>query len=119
MADHSLQKAGRIKRTADFKRAFQEGRLHRGEFFAVSAYRSANSRNRLGIRVASRYVKTAPSRNRIKRLLREAYRAQQKHLVDEKYDIAIRALKGAHGKLAYAQVAEELGRLFRKAGLLS
>jgi ribonuclease P protein component len=64
---------GRLTRSADFDRVFRTGRSHAGREFVLYVFpRGDGERQRLGLSV-SRKVGGAVDRNRVKRLLREAF----------------------------------------------
>ena len=68
---------GRLSRSAEFERAYRQGRSHGNRHFVVYAFpRSASDEQaRLGLSV-SRKVGGAVDRNLVKRLLREAFDAE-------------------------------------------
>lgn len=69
---------GRLSRSAEFERAYRQGRSHGNRHFVVYAFpRSASDEEqaRLGLSV-SRKVGGAVDRNLVKRLLREAFSAE-------------------------------------------
>lgn len=68
---------GRLSRSAEFERAYREGRAHGNRHLVVYAFpRSATEEQaRLGLSV-SRKVGGAVDRNLVKRLLREAFDAE-------------------------------------------
>jgi ribonuclease P protein component len=73
---YGLAKYEIIRRSQDISAIFQDGRFWRGQWFDV-AYSSGESRQ-VAFAVAKR-IRTAVARNRIKRLLREAYRLEKKN----------------------------------------
>jgi ribonuclease P protein component len=75
-------KRGRLSRSAEFELVYRQGRSHGSRHFVLHAFpREAREGEgpRLGVSV-SRKVGGAVDRNRVKRLLREAFRAEAERL---------------------------------------
>jgi ribonuclease P protein component len=69
-------KRGRLSRSADFDRVFRQGRSQANRVLVLYAFpRPGESEPRLGLSV-SRKLGGAVERNRVKRLLREAFEAE-------------------------------------------
>jgi ribonuclease P protein component len=69
-----------LSRSADFDRVFRQGRSHAGREFVLYVFpRQTSGPARLGLSV-SRKVGGAVQRNRVKRLLREAFVTEGTHL---------------------------------------
>jgi len=114
-------KRSRLSRSADFDRVYREGRSHASRHLVVYAFPGGSSGAdgpRLGVSVG-RKVGGAVERNRIKRLLREAFWATAGDL-PEGYDFLLVARPDA-GDLARergeAGIEEALREVLDKAGL--
>jgi ribonuclease P protein component len=76
-ASRGRPKRGRLSRSADFERVYRQGRSVANRWLVLYAFPNADAAAgpRLGLSV-SRKVGGAVDRNRVKRLLREAFRAE-------------------------------------------
>ena len=99
MADRARRKRRRLSRSAEFERVYREGRSHASRELVVYAFPREDDGGspRLGVSVG-RKLGGAVQRNRIKRLLREAFWATADDLHDG-YDFVIVARPDA-GQLA-------------------
>jgi ribonuclease P protein component len=100
MADRARRKRRRLSRSGEFERVYREGRSHASRHLVVYAFPRAeddDTEPRLGVSVG-RKLGGAVERNRMKRLLREAFWASAGGLSDG-HDFVIVA-RPAAGELA-------------------
>jgi ribonuclease P protein component len=101
----------RLKSPVDFKRAFDRRRPVSDALMVVHSSPNGLDHARLGISIGRKKVRKAHDRNRIKRVLREAFRLT-KGLIPVGVDLVIVPRGGA---ITYAQAIESVPRLARAA----
>jgi ribonuclease P protein component len=121
MADRARRRRRRLSRSGEFERVYREGRSHASRHLVVYAFPRAeddDTEPRLGVSVG-RKVGGAVERNRMKRLLREAFWAAAEEL-REGHDFVIVARPDA-GELARKggekAIEAELREVLSTAGL--
>jgi ribonuclease P protein component len=73
-ARHAFRPHERIKRPDDFRRAFDRRRVESDGILVVYGVENGRAYPRLGICVSRKKIRDATARNRLKRLVREAFR---------------------------------------------
>jgi ribonuclease P protein component len=121
MADRARRRRRRLSRSGEFERVYREGRSHASRHLVVYAFPRAeddDAEPRLGVSVG-RKLGGAVERNRMKRLLREAFWSSAEELRDG-HDFVIVARPDA-GELARQggeqAIEEELRQVLHEAGL--
>lgn len=110
---------GRLSRSAEFDRVYRQGRSHGNRALVLYSFpRGDDAAPRLGLSV-SRRVGGAVERNRVKRLIREAFGAQGPSLAAG-HDIVVVARPAARDlaeREGLEGIAAALGELVAEAGL--
>jgi ribonuclease P protein component len=105
-------KRGRLTRSADFERVYRQGRSHGTRSLVVYAFpRAREGEARLGVSV-SRKVGGAVDRNRVKRLVREAFN-ECAEMLPEGHDDDVVARPDAGQALALGELVEKAGAAAR------
>jgi ribonuclease P protein component len=114
-------KRGRLSRSAEFERVYRESRSHGNRYLVLYAFpREDDNGVRLGLTVP-RKVGGAVDRNRVKRLLREAFDVEGA-TVPANHDIVIKArpdVRELAEREGLEAVRGALAELLGKAGLTS
>lgn len=117
MNNYPFPKKFRLIRSADFRKVYNEGKTVRSQAFLLFYLIGGEDKPaRLGITVTKKFGK-AVHRNRIKRLIREAFRRAQPW-IKQGMDLVINVRSFAES-LSQQEVSSELNNLFLKAGLKS
>lgn len=103
----------RLRRGSEFARVYRRGSRARGSFITVAAAANDGVATRLGLSIGKRVDKRAVARNRLRRLLREAFRLEYPDLPEGFDLVAIGSTPGATPDLD--ALRRELRRLANKA----
>ncbi|RKU17140.1 ribonuclease P protein component [Candidatus Poribacteria bacterium] len=105
----------RLKKSWEFQRAYKKGRKNWSPHFVIYVYRTGFSQSRLGITV-SKKVGNSVTRNRVRRLIREAFRMLKPGLLPH-YDIVVVGRKDAVD-LSGQEAEDSLRQVFYRAFIM-
>ncbi|MCY7910059.1 ribonuclease P protein component [Bacillus inaquosorum] len=109
-----MKKRNRLKKNEDFQKVFKQGTsVANRQFVLYTLDQSENDELRVGLSV-SKKIGNAVMRNRIKRLIRQAFLEEKERLKEKDYIIIAR--KPA-SQLTYEETKKSLQHLFRKSSL--
>jgi len=105
-----------LKKRQDFQRVYSQGKYVADSLFVAYALANDLQKNRLGLTV-SKKVGCAVVRNRVKRWLKESFRAKIGQACGYDFVFIARAPSGLlAGRGAYAEVSNSIGGLFGRLG---
>lgn len=108
----SLPRVSSLRRKRDYARVYAEGKRARGRLILVVAAPGLNPQSpRMGLSVGRKFNTSAILRNRARRVMRDAFRLQRRHLPHLDM-ILIPVARGADYRTG--EVEAELRRLTRK-----
>lgn len=85
-----FRSTNRLKRPEEFKRVFASKRRFSDKSFLILARHNDNNRPRLGLAVPKKHIHRAVERNRLKRIIRESFRLNQKVLTGNDIVVVVR-----------------------------
>jgi ribonuclease P protein component len=107
-----FQRSQRLRRPAQFKAAYEQGRRFGNELFTATVrVNDGDTSARLGLSIAARSVGNAVSRNRLRRQIRESFRLRQQGMPP--VDIVIGARQAARAA-PNRELREALERLWKQ-----
>ncbi len=109
-------KAARLKQTAEFAQVRTEGRPVHGKMMVLGVLKGCGEKDgRVGI-VTSRRVGNAVIRNRVRRRLRELFRAIRPQLIPGLWLVVV--AKSPAAKATFAALGEEFSQLVKRGRIL-
>lgn len=110
-------KSHRLLNSSDFQHVFDNAPVRVShQFFLILARTNQLERPRLGLVIAKKNIRLSVQRNRIKRLIRETFRAQQHSLTGiDVIVLARKKMEELSNKEIHEQLHQQWQRLARKA----
>lgn len=104
-----------LRRRADFRRVFEEGKAYPSRFVVLYVLRENGDKTRVGL-TTSRKLGTSVVRNRVKRRLREIVRHSSCSM--RVGFTAVIVARAGSDAASYQDLERDVGRVFQRAGLL-
>lgn len=112
----AFKREQRLRKYSEFRTVKKEGRKFAGIFLLLSFRPNNRPLNRIGISVPKKIFPKASLRNRLRRLVREAYRRKASGLA-RGFDIVVSVLKKEQIP-TYNEIAADLYKICRRAELI-
>ncbi len=104
-----------LKKNNQFKVVYNKGKSIADKLLVMYVYPNRTEGNRLGLSVSKKVGKSV-IRNRIRRLIKESYRAVEKEGVRAGYDIVVIARQSS-SEAVYCEIRQSVSKLLYKHGL--
>jgi ribonuclease P protein component len=105
-------RSARLLAATDYRHVFADPRRSSDRYFTVlAARRPGGLESRLGLAIAKKHVRLATGRNRIKRLVRETFRATRHSLAATDFVVLARPIAASTGN---ALLVKSLSRHFER-----
>lgn len=115
--DENFEKKEHILKTGEFARIYKKGIFRKAGPIVIYRLPNGLKHSRIGFSISSSRVPLATRRNRIRRLLREAFRKNKKG-IKPGFDIIAVLKKEPPRTISYGQMEEIFLKLAREADLL-
>lgn len=112
-----LPKQRRIRKSSEYKRIFQDGKVVFSDIFIFKYLENNEDMTRFGIIVSTKVSKKAVKRNKVKRQISAILELMLKD-VKEGYDCAIMVKKGIGDTFKFHELKKQIQHLFKKGNLL-
>ncbi len=110
-----MERVERLRKNEQFRKVFKSGKVFVGDKMVVYALENALSYSRVGITV-SRKLGGAVERNKLKRIVREAWRAREGQLRKGFDLVLVPRMKAKTG--SFREIADELQQLLVKGNII-
>ncbi|SEF98057.1 ribonuclease P protein component [Caloramator fervidus] len=110
-----MKKEERIRKNKHFRLIYSRGKSYSDDILVVYIFKNKSNINRLGISVSKKIGKSVV-RNRVKRLIREAFRVN-KDKFKVGYDIIFVA-RSKSAKSNFHEIEKSIFNVLKKAGIL-
>lgn len=106
-----------LKKSNDFQYVLQKGKWYNGKLVSIYILSNNKNKNFLGVAVGKKAGK-AVKRNRIKRIIREAYRVYDADILAGNTIVIVWKTKNLYENLNFSVIKEDIFKCFSKAGIL-
>lgn len=107
-----------LKNSNDFQRVLKKGAWAAGDLISLYILKNGTDFNMLGIAVGKKFSKSSVKRNRVKRLIKEAYRLNEERIC-KGYSLVILCKNNVvFENITFDNVCKDLRKCLKKADIL-
>ncbi|MBQ9266893.1 MAG: ribonuclease P protein component [Clostridia bacterium] len=106
-----------LKKSSDFQRILKKGKWSSGDYLSIYVVSNSQEVNFLGVAVSKKGLNSV-KRNRIKRLIREAYRHSEENLKKGYSIVILWKTRNKFEEATFQNIDKDMKKCLKKAGLL-
>ena len=107
-----------LKKNFEFQKVFQKGKWYSGNYLYIYALPNKKEKNSIGIAVSKKFSKSSVKRNRIRRLIKEAYRLHEEQFRQGYQIVIVWKSDVLQEDFSYGMIEEDLLKCFKKADFI-
>ena len=113
-----MKKTIKLKKNYEFNNTFKKGKYFSGEYIECFYVKNNKNYNSFGIAISSKLC-NAVKRNRVKRLIREAYSTLENTIITGNTMVFLLKKKTVVEDCNYYNILEDMKKIFQKIGILN
>lgn len=115
--DGKFRKSEHLLKSKEFQTVYNKGRSSRNDYIILYYIARNTALTRIGFAISSRKIRLATTRNRLKRLLREAFR-RSKGRLKSGHDLVVAFSRAPRGETTYSEIEEKFLKVAAMSGLI-